>query len=140
MSFLSFLFLSFPLTDAFLRSCLAVPVFQHAQHTTALIYVVVAAILIVLNVFAGLYLISTLRQTDENGGVVPRGTRVVAPLQPLASPSSGSEENYADLASTDAPVAAWEKDEQTKLKVHRLRWDVLLVRLSLLPESSFESS
>lgn len=87
-----------------------------------------------MNVFAGLYLLSSLRQIDDRHLVVPRGTPLVAPLEPLpATTVHGDTATLADVCDAGQP-AAWEEDAAvSKLKVHRLRWDVTLFFFSVVP-------
>ncbi|GJN90203.1 hypothetical protein Rhopal_003202-T1 [Rhodotorula paludigena] len=105
-----------------------------AQLTNSIIYIVVSAVLIFMNVFAGLYLLSSLRQIDDRHLVVPRGTPLVAPLEPLpATTLHGDTATLADVCDAGQP-AAWEEDAAvSKLKVHRLRWDVTLFFFSVVP-------
>ncbi|GAA6028689.1 hypothetical protein JCM8097_007348 [Rhodosporidiobolus ruineniae] len=112
--------------------CAAISPFKHAQFATSMVYIVAAAVLILLNLFSGIYLLSTLRQIDDNHLVVPRGTPLVAPLQPIPT-STGEVATLADVTAGGQP-AEWEKDaEVSKLKVHRLRWDVILFFTSVVP-------
>ncbi|GAA5874693.1 hypothetical protein JCM8547_003957 [Rhodosporidiobolus lusitaniae] len=113
--------------------CSAIVPFQDAQFTTAIIYIVAAAILILLNLFGGIYLLSSLRQLDGHHVFVPRGTRLVAPLRPIPSNDS-SIATLTDLGdATDGTGRAdWEK-EPSKMKLHWLRWDVVLFFASVVP-------
>ncbi|GAA5908705.1 hypothetical protein JCM6882_008179 [Rhodosporidiobolus microsporus] len=119
-------------SDLLMARCMAVPPFKNAHFTTSLIYIVAAGVLIILNLFSGIYLLSTLRQIDDRHLVVPRGTPLVAPLQPIPA-SSGHVTTLADITASGAP-AAWEKEgEVSALKLHRLRWDVVLFFMSVVP-------
>ncbi|GAA5825101.1 hypothetical protein JCM11251_006099 [Rhodosporidiobolus azoricus] len=112
--------------------CRAIPPFNHAQFATSMIYVVAAAVLIVLNLFSGIYLLSTLRQMDDRHLVVPRGTPLVAPLQPIPL-STGRVTTPADITAGKGR-AVWEREgEASQLKLHRLRWDVVLFFMSVVP-------
>ncbi|GAA6011646.1 hypothetical protein JCM10207_004194, partial [Rhodosporidiobolus poonsookiae] len=92
-----------------------------------------------LNLFAGIYLLSTLRQIDDRHLVVPRNTPLVAPLQPIPI-SSGRVTTLADVTAgtglgEKSAREEWERvdEEASKLKLHRLKWDVVLFFFSVAP-------
>ncbi|GAA6054300.1 hypothetical protein JCM3770_001422 [Rhodotorula araucariae] len=119
-----------------LARCQSSMVAKDALLTNTIIYVVAAGVLIFLNLFSGIYLLATLRQIDDRHLVVPRGTRLVAPLEPLpASTTAGEQVTLADVRTAGQP-AAWEADadaEVSKMKVRRLQWDVTLFFMSVVP-------
>ncbi|KAJ8293817.1 hypothetical protein OF846_003081 [Rhodotorula toruloides] len=110
---------------------------KDALLTNSIVYIVAAVVLVALNLFSGIYLLSTLRYIDDRQLIVPRGTPLVAPLQPLPSSTlNGADPTLADVTEAGQPTAAWEaaaEAEVSKLKVHRLRWDVTLFFMSVVP-------
>ncbi|GEM08791.1 proteophosphoglycan ppg4 [Rhodotorula toruloides] len=110
---------------------------KDALLTNSIVYIVAAAVLVALNLFSGIYLLSTLRYIVDRQLIVPRGTALVAPLQPLRSSTpNGADATLADVNEVGQPIAAWEaaaEAEVTKLKMHRLRWDVTLFFMSVVP-------
>ncbi|GAA5972056.1 hypothetical protein JCM11641_002474 [Rhodosporidiobolus odoratus] len=114
--------------------CLRMRSFKDAQLTTSIICVVAMAVLILLNLFSGIGLLPTLRQIDDRQLIVPRNTPLVAPLQPLQV-SNGAVVTLADVTDAGEP-AAWEsKVEACKLKLRRLKWDVVLFFISVVPSA-----
>ncbi|BGP49517.1 hypothetical protein JCM10450v2_005409 [Rhodotorula kratochvilovae] len=120
-----------------LERCVRAMAAKDALLTNSIIYIVAAGVLIILNLFSGIYLLSTLRQIDDQHLVVPRGTPLVAPLEPLpASTLSGEVATLADVRAAEGQPAlpAWEAEaEVSKMKVHRLQWDVTLFFMSVVP-------
>ncbi|BGP17626.1 hypothetical protein JCM10213v2_005661 [Rhodosporidiobolus nylandii] len=121
-------------TELLETRCSHIQPFRRSQLVTSIIYIVAALVLVLLNLFSALYLLSTLstlRQIDDRQLVVPRDMPLVAPLQPI--PQSTEATTLATVTDAGQP-AEWESEAQTaKLKLHRLRWDVVLFFMSVVP-------
>lgn len=125
--------------------------FEISQTICTAIYCLSAAVLILINLIGGLYLLATLRALGNHQRVVPQHTPLVAPLQPFKTgpsplyvPEEGSN-GSATLASPDpeqqkrrgsAGSEAWGKQASApSAGLKKLQWDVTLFFLAVVPMS-----